>query len=147
MKKIALLLILFSSFCFAQNSEKEEIQNTINSLFAAMKNADSVGVKSSFTKNAVLQTITKNNEVKTDSVIEFAKSVASIPKGSIEEKISFGSILIDGNLASVWTPYQLYFRDKFSHCGVNSFQLVKENKKWKIQYLIDTRRKENCDKN
>jgi len=62
------------------------------------------------------------------------------------KKITFSNILIDGNLASVWTPYEFYFKGQFSHCGVNSFQLVKSNNEWKIQYIIDTRRKDNCKK-
>ena len=33
---------------------------------------------------------------------------------------------------------------KFSHCGVDSFQLVFINGQWKIQCLIDTRRKQPC---
>ncbi|HUH33176.1 MAG TPA: hypothetical protein VLZ28_04430, partial [Daejeonella sp.] len=60
-------------------------------------------------------------------------------------RITFDQVLIDDNLASVWTSYQFYIGDKFSHCGVNSFQLVKGKEGWKIVYLIDTRRKENCN--
>ena len=43
------------------------------------------------------------------------------------------------------TPYKFYVGEKFSHCGVNSFQLVKIRGEWKIQYIIDTRRRQNCD--
>jgi len=57
----------------------------------------------------------------------------------------FAKILIDSQLASVWTDYKFYIGDKFSHCGVNSFQLVKLNDGWKIVYIIDTRRKEGCN--
>jgi len=41
----------------------------------------------------------------------------------------------------VWTPYQFYYKEQYSHQGANSFQLVKGVDGWKIQYLIDTRRK------
>jgi hypothetical protein len=54
-------------------------------------------------------------------------------------------VLIDGNLASVWTDYKFYIGEKFSHCGVNSFQLFKGDDGWKIIYIIDTRRKDNCN--
>ena len=47
-------------------------------------------------------------------------------------------------MANVWTAYSFYFDGKFSHCGVNSFQLLKEAGEWKIFYLVDTRRKEGC---
>ncbi len=60
--------------------------------------------------------------------------------------VHFEVIRIDADLAVVWTPYKFFVGKKFSHCGVNSFQLIKLNGNWKIQYLIDTRRKEGCDK-
>jgi hypothetical protein len=48
-------------------------------------------------------------------------------------------------MAAAWTPYRFYRNGEFSHCGVNSFQLVKMAEGWKIVYIIDTRRKEPCE--
>lgn len=144
MKQILFLFLLISTFTFAQNQEEIAIQKTINQLFEGMKNADSVVVKNVFSENAILQTINSKSEVHSEDFRKFAKSVSIFKKGDLDEKIIFESIKIDGNLASVWTPYQFFFQGKFLHCGVNSFQLVKQNEVWKIQYLIDTRRKDNC---
>ena len=72
-------------------------------------------------------------------------SFSKLSKNDADEKIKFEAIHIDGNLASVFTPYEFYYKGKFSHCGANSFQFVKQNNVWKIQYIIDTRRKENCE--
>ncbi len=47
-------------------------------------------------------------------------------------------------MANAWTPYEFWYNGNFSHCGVNSFQLIKKDEKWKIIYLVDTRRKEGC---
>ncbi|MDQ8748113.1 nuclear transport factor 2 family protein [Elizabethkingia miricola] len=140
------ILILGLSFnlFFSQNSETEAVKASINRLFTAMKNSDSEGAQASFSKQAILQTIMKTGEVKTENIPAFTKAIAKAVKNTLEERISFSAIHIDGNLASVWTPYQFYFQGKFSHCGVNSFQMVKENGEWKIQYIIDTRRKDNC---
>ncbi|KUY17122.1 hypothetical protein BAZ12_18840 [Elizabethkingia miricola] len=140
------ILILGLSFnlFFSQVSETEAVKAGVNKLFTAMKDSDSAGIKSSFTKQAILQTIMKTGEVKTENISAFTKAIAKAVKNTLEERISFSAIHIDGNLASVWTPYQFYFQGKFSHCGVNSFQMVKENGVWKIQYIIDTRRKDNC---
>jgi len=62
-----------------------------------------------------------------------------------DERITFDLVKIDGELAMVWAPYKFYLGEKFSHCGVDAFQLVKINNNWKIQYLIDTRRRQGCD--
>ncbi len=142
------LTMLFAVSLHAQTTE-DSVKAVINNLFTAMKTADSVAVKNVFSDWAVLQTISRNKEggtmIRTDEVAGFASFVGKSTKGDADERISFGAVHIDGALASVWTPYQFYYKGNFSHCGVNSFQLVRINGQWKIQYLIDTRRKENCN--
>ncbi|MGL6127490.1 nuclear transport factor 2 family protein [Chryseobacterium artocarpi] len=142
MNKISAILFVFSSFCFAQ--QNQDIEKPVRNLFIGMKNADPVLLKSVFTENAIMQTITKDGMVKSDSVQDFISSISKFSAGDLEEKIIIDAIHTDGNLASVFTPYSFYLKGKFSHCGANSFQLVKQNDEWKIQYIIDTRRKENC---
>ena len=132
---------------YAQSTE-DSVKATINNLFAAMKNADQSLFKTVFSDNAVLQTISRDKDGKTivvsESVREFGDFVGKLKKDSADERISFETIKIDGPLAIAWTPYNFYFNGKFSHCGVNSFQLVRLNGEWKIQYIIDTRRRAGC---
>ncbi|MBK1897459.1 nuclear transport factor 2 family protein [Chryseobacterium paridis] len=144
MKKLAIIALLFGSFCFGQESKNQDIEKPIRDLFLAMKNSDAELLKSSFAETAILQTIKKDGLVKTESISDFAASISKASKGDLDERISIESIHVDGDLASVFTPYQFYYKGNFSHCGANSFQLVKQNGSWKIQYIIDTRRKENC---
>lgn len=131
----------------AQSAE-DSVKAVVSNLFTAMKNSDSILLKTCFAQKSILQTIVKNKEgvvsVKDESFIEFAASISNQPKGSLDERIVFDIVKIDGPLAIIWTPYNFYYNGKFSHCGVNSFQLVKINGEWKIQYLVDTRRKAGC---
>lgn len=142
MNKITAILLVFSSFCFAQ--QNHEIEKPIRNLFLGMKNADPELVKTVFTENAILQTITKDGTVKSDTIQAFIDSVSKFAKDELDERILVEGIHTDGNLASVFTPYSFYLKGKLSHCGANSFQLVKQNNEWKIQYIIDTRRKDLC---
>jgi hypothetical protein len=142
MYKIAGLFLLIGISGFGQ--QNPDIEKPIRNLFLGMKNADPELVKSAFAENAVLQTITKDGTVKSDSIQDFIASVSKFPKGDLDERITVEAIHTDGNLASVFTPYSFYVKEKLSHCGANSFQLVKQNDVWKIQYVIDTRRKDNC---
>ena len=139
-----LIFLLISSFSFAQNTSEKEIVKPIENLFNAMKSADSLGVKNAFSGSAIMQTFGKNQEIRTDKVEDFAKQVGASQAGDLDERFTISKILVDGNMASVWVPYQFYYKGNFSHCGVNSFQLAKINNDWKIQYIIDTRRKK-CD--
>ena len=113
-------------------------------MFFAMQTGDTALFRSCFAPTVIFQTIvTKDNltKVKTEDFEAFLTSLTKYPKGALDERIKFKSVQEDGTLASAWTPYQFYYQGKFSHQGVNSFQLVKLGDAWKIQYLIDTRRK------
>lgn len=142
MNKIMAFLVLISISCLGQ--QNKDIEKPIRNLFLGMKNADLELVKSAFAESAVLQTITKDGTVKSDSISDFIASVSKFTKGDLDERIIVEAIHTDGNLATVFTPYSFYLKGKLSHCGANSFQLVKQNNEWKIQYIIDTRRKDNC---
>ncbi len=142
--KTLLLLTLFSLSITTFAQTDEAVKAPINAFFDGMRNSDSSAIKAVLASGAIFQTITGKNEVKTESISNFISSIAKAAKGSLDEKITFSAINIDGNLASVWTRYEFYYNGAFSHCGVNSFQLHKENGIWKIQYVIDTRRKDGC---
>jgi hypothetical protein len=148
-RAILFLLLLFAGFdqLRAQTAE-DSVKAVVNAMFDAMKKGNEQGLKDCFSDSAVLQTIanTKSGEkiIRTEQVTAFAASVSKLPKGAADERIVFETIKIDGPLAIVWTPYKFYYNGQFSHCGVNSFHLVKLNGNWKIHFLIDTRRKEPC---
>jgi len=145
---IASFLLLSLSIQAKSQTAEDSVKAVVNQLFTAMKTSNADLLLSGFGDSAILQTIIANKEgviiVKNESVKGFANSIKSAPKGSLDERIRFDMIKIDGALASVWTPYSFYYNNKFSHCGVNSFQLIRTLSGWKIQYLIDTRRKTGC---
>ncbi|WP_438946111.1 hypothetical protein [Sediminibacterium sp.] len=149
MKKYFLFFVITAlSFNANAQSAEDSVKSTIRKMFFAMMEADGAMLQDCFTDNAIMQTITTNKEgkliVRTDSVGAFVKQVSNMPKGLADERIVFEMVKIDGPLATVWTPYKFYRRADFSHCGVNSFQLVRTTDKWRIQYIIDTRRKSGC---
>ncbi|WP_026751939.1 hypothetical protein [Sediminibacterium sp. C3] len=149
MKKYFLFIVMAAaSLNTNAQSAEDSVKATIRKMFFAMIESDGAMLQDCFTDNAIMQTITTNKEgkliVRTDSVTGFIKQVANMPKGLADERIVFEMVKIDGPLATVWTPYKFYRRADFSHCGVNSFQLVRTTDKWRIQYIIDTRRKTGC---
>ena len=153
MKKCNFLIIVFLTTVFnasaqIQQHEEDLVKGTINKLFEGMRNTDSAMVSTTFASNAIMQTIHKSKDgefkLSDEKVADFIKFTGTPHKEKFDERIVFTKILIDGNLASVWTDYKFYIDNKFSHCGVNSFQLFKDKTTWKIIYIVDTRRKENC---
>ena len=151
MNKIVLFLTILlgvNTYLYAQSTE-DSVKNTVNLLFEGMKNADPSILKKAFSDSAILQTIARNKEgntiIRNGTVAAFAEAISKSTKGALDERIQFETIKIDGPLAIVWTPYKFYNNGVLIHCGVNSFQLVRINGEWKIQYLIDTRRRDGCE--
>lgn len=148
-KNVFLASVMFISVAaFAQQSATDGVKQSINTMFDAMRKGDSTLLKSVFAKEMVLQSVSTNKEgkavISTDSANDFAKAIGTPHTGTYDERIAYGDIKIDGDLASVWAPYKFYLGDKFSHCGVDVFSLMKTANGWKIIYIVDTRRKDNC---
>ena len=144
-----LLLILACLPAFAQTSSNDEaaVKATVNKLFEGMQKADSTILKPLFTPTARLQTVVnKQGEitVNDDGIGKFISSIGKAKAGTLDERLASMEIKIDGELATAWTPYVFYRQEQKSHCGVNAFTLVKMSGSWKIQTIIDTRRKDNC---
>ena len=148
MKFVLLLLTICITEAGRAQTAEDSIKAAVNALFTAMRTADGDGLRSIFSDNATLQTITRDREgkvrVATENLTELIEFVKGLKKDSADERVKFEAIRIDGPLAAAWTPYQFYHNGKFSHCGVNSFQLVRLDGTWKIQYIIDTRRRTGC---
>lgn len=144
---IVLTMNIYGSFANAQSAE-DSVRNVINKMFTGMREADTAMIKSCFADSMIMQTISRNKEgnliVRNESPSGFISFIAKEAKGNADERISFETVKIDGPLAMAWTPYIFFYKGQFSHCGVNFFQLIRFNGEWKIQYLVDTRRRQGC---
>ncbi len=153
MKAILIFLSLsFANISFAQQADNEAIKAVINRLFEGMKKGDSSMVHSVFHANAIIQTTGISEKTKKFYLItenrlkQFLKVIGSERNRIWDEHATSFDIKIDNQMAQAWVPYEFILGGKFSHCGVDNFTLYKEDKEWKIVYLIDTTRKDNCVK-
>jgi len=146
--KLLPLLVLASSAAFAQSAEETAVRATIDRMFDGMRKADTVLFKSVFAPGVTLQSVARNKEgavaVQSSSIPGFVAAVGKQKAGALDERLAGYDIKVDGEMAVAWTPYTFYYNGQKSHCGVNAFTLVKLAGEWKIQAIIDTRRRENC---
>lgn len=146
---VAFFLINMTIFAQAEKSSDSPKQLVLD-FFEAFHAQDTVKLKNFAMEGTILQSVSMdaegNTKLSADNYSKFIKSIASIPaEATFQEKLHEFRIEENGLLATVTTPYSFYYNGNLSHCGVNSFELVKFNDVWKITYLIDTRTKENCD--
>ncbi|MCC8425417.1 nuclear transport factor 2 family protein [Mucilaginibacter sp. UR6-11] len=150
MKKFVILaaIIINCSIALAQQTAADAVKQTVNTMFTAMRKGDSTLLRSTFAKGIVFHSVGNKKDgstvLTTENPDEFIKAVGTPHKGVWDERIVITDVKIDVALASVWAPYKFYLDDKFSHCGVDVFQLMKTAGGWKIIYIADTRRKDNC---
>ena len=151
-KFLAIGLLVISIVSHAQTAqEKEAVMKPIVQLFNGMKLGDSTMVHAAFTKKVSMATVSINKEGKPginheSSLDGFLKAVGTPHPEIWNEVIWDIQIQIDGNMAQAWAPYAFYVGNKFSHCGVDAFQLFKNTDgNWKIFHLADTRQKEGCN--
>ncbi|MEL0456290.1 nuclear transport factor 2 family protein [Flavobacteriaceae bacterium SZ-1-7] len=150
-RAIFYLALLITSAIFGQTSQEFEVKAAVDTFFEGFHKGDTTLMKSVMMDKVLLQTAYKSKEGKdilvTDEPEKLINAIANRPEDQKwDERLLDYSIQVDGNMANAWTPYEFWFNDTFSHCGVNSFQLFKDGEQWKIIYLIDTRRRSTCEK-
>ena len=145
-----LMFLAFIFICVNSHAQSNNPKQLVIDFFEAFHEQDTVKLKTLATESLQLKSVSMNAEGKTDistsTFSEFVKSIASIPKNvKFKENIHEYRIEENGLLATVTTSYTFYYNGEKSHCGTNVFNLVKMDGNWKILFLMDSRRKQNCD--
>ena len=141
MKTILLTIIfsLFVSTALAQNSKTEDIKAAFDipdKLFEA--------IRSVFTAEGQLVAVDKPrtgegiSKTRVFTGEAFAKMISESKAGEFIEKMPDKDVKITGDLAIVSGRYTFYVGDKFSHCGMNTFNLVRTETGWRVANAAST---------
>ena len=151
MKLFLIFLFLSGSLGSGQISKAQfagdEVRAAIEQFFDAMRKSDGEAVRSFFTEGAVLQTVRSSDSgfsLSETPIDAFASSVGSSEPGQLDEQLHSLSVHLDGGLATAWMDYTFYYDGSFSHCGVNTMNLIRTGSGWKIFSIADTRRQQDC---
>jgi len=128
-------------------SDQAAVLAVVQRLFDGMRAGDSAVVRSVFHPRALLSTALVRQGVavvETEGIEGFIAAVGAPHAEVWDERTRNEQVLLDGTLASVWLEYSFYAGTRFSHCGVDAFQLAREGASWKIVALADTRRRTGC---
>lgn len=127
--------------------EERAVLGVIGQLFDGMRARDTARMRATLHPNARMVTPSLRDStvtVQVDSPDGWLGAVARSTGAMLDERIRNPVVHVDGPLASVWTDYSFYLGDRFSHCGVDTFHLVRIAAGWRIIDLADTRRREGC---
>lgn len=118
------------------------VESATYALFEAMAEKDTAALRALIHPRALIASIGERGAgVRT--VDEWIPSVAQNPQ-VLRERMWDPEIRVDGDLATLWAPYEFNLGDRFSHCGMDAFQFVRENGAWKMIAITFTRRTTGC---
>jgi hypothetical protein len=150
---IGTLLLLVAPTVLAQEPPPDpeaQVMQVVNDLFDAMRAADSATVRTLFHPELVKMASSFRQRDGTPAVrfgglAGFASSVGGAAPGEFDERLGKPEVVLNDNLATVFTPYAFYLNQQLTHCGVNVFLIARSGDDWRIVGLADTRRLEDCE--
>jgi hypothetical protein len=146
-------LLVAAPVAAAQSStvpdEHAAVLAVVQRLWDGMKARDTALVRSVFDTAAILSRVVNRNGVASIQYTPLSGFIEALGRSTEEwnETMYSPEVRIDGPLATVWTEYDFHLGTRFSHCGVDAFQLLKTSAGWKIIAIADTARREGCERN
>lgn len=140
MKKSLLffLVLIFTLPAFSQADDKKAAAETVDKLWAGMKAKSAEQIKAVFLPGGQLIAIDKPRDgkgISTTRVLSgdaFAKMISEAKAPEFIESMPAPDVRVSGDMAVVTGRYTFHVGDKFSHCGTNTFNLVRTADGWKI---------------
>ena len=126
-------------------AEEQAVLAPINALFAAFEAGDSAAVLRVVYPDGrvtAVGTLRSGNGLRQQSWTEFTARLK--PGEGFQESITDPAIEIDGDIAMVWAPFVVRVGGKVSNCGVDHFDLVRENGAWKVMNISFSSRITGC---
>lgn len=151
MRKILLLLVLtLAAYVSAgaqtasKNDDGKEAIAVANKLFEAMRAKNAEAIRALFMPEGQLVAIDKPrtgeglSKTRVFTADAFAKAISEAKAPEFIEKMPQPQVNLFGDLATVYGRYTFHVGDKFSHCGTNTFNLVRTEQGWKIANAAST---------
>jgi hypothetical protein len=126
-------------------ADEQPILATVNALLASFNAGDSAAMlRLVYPEGRVTATGNRagGSGLRRQSWAEFAQRIR--PDATFQETISDPAVEIDGDAAMVWAPFVVRVGGKISNCGVDHFDLVRENGAWKVMNLTFSSRLAGC---
>ena len=149
MYKLLILAVAlsYSIISFSQSDDRALILETVQKFFDSIEFRDRQLLESILVPNSLNISARELDDGEAQfNVMSYDEVVTALtrPGRNAKERSWDETVLIQGNIAVVWTPYDFHVDVVFSHCGIDSFQLIKQDGQWLISNSSWTLETENC---
>ena len=120
------------------------IQRTFDAITAGDGAAILAATRPEGRATAVVERADGTRAVRTFEWSAFAAQLKPGADRRVERFVGQPAVEIDGDMAMVWAPYDFTINGKLAHCGVNHFDLVRQDGGWRILNVTWTQRTTGC---
>lgn len=123
------------------DAPQQAVLASVNALFDGMATHDVAAVRKLLVPGASFVVRRPDGRVVLEHDSDFLKALGT-QKGEWRERIWSPQVLVHGDLAQVWAPYDFHLDGKLSHCGIDSFSMVRDASGWRIagiSYSVQTK--------
>jgi hypothetical protein len=117
-----------------QDAEKAAVLKTVQAFFDTMTAADVDGARRILQPQGRFHAMRMRDgkpDVRSFTNEEYFAQLQA-GKQQMRERMWNPEVRISGLIASVWAPYDFWIDGKFSHCGIDAFDLIKTEEGWKL---------------
>jgi hypothetical protein len=136
---VCLLIVLVSSReLTAQSSDSAAVVSAVQRLFDAMAKRDTVAARALLLPGSEFMSIRPNAQApRHQADTSFLRSLGA-GKERMLERMWAPVVHVHGPMAVLWAPYDFHIDGRFSHCGVDTFTLVRGAAGWRIASILYT---------
>ena len=139
------LLVVLALACSAQSAraqavdpEHKAVIAVVDSLLAALSSNDRATLARLTLDSSVVGAAGMRNGVERVSLRSWGLYINGTDTTRFTERGFDATARVQDRVAQVWMPYDLYIGDKWSHCGVDAFTLMKGEGRWRVASLVYT---------
>ncbi|MCL7977331.1 MAG: nuclear transport factor 2 family protein [marine benthic group bacterium] len=123
-----------------QIEDRTEVLATVRALFRALGERDVVRLEEHFLPQALTTAVRFEAGAEYPSVQSLPEVLESIAAVTVPmtERIWDPEVRVDGEVASLWAPYDFYVDGSFSHCGHDAVHLVRVDGRWRVLSMTYT---------
>jgi hypothetical protein len=130
----------------AQSADEKAVLATIDSLFASFESGDAAAMLRQVYPDGRVTASGRRGDgasgLRPQSWTMFAERIT--PQRAFQERIANPTVEVDDDIALVWAPFVVRIGGKVSNCGIDHFDLVRENGRWKVMNLTFSSRTTGC---
>jgi cyclopropane fatty-acyl-phospholipid synthase-like methyltransferase len=128
----------------AQTSAENDALAVCQKVFDGMAANDAAKILSSMTADARLYGVRANGVAYAMPADQWANRLAGMQSKFVERFTKAPVVSMHATIANVWGEYEFLRDGKFTHCGVDSFNLLKTADGWKVAAIFDTEETTGC---